>query len=413
MKAHLTQSYVSSLKPNPDKPFWITDDEIRNLKLYIGTGGSKVWYLYYYGSDGKKASKKLGAADKLTVAQARELAQDVGGRVIRGENVKKEKPAPKLTYGEFLRDHYKPWVIANRKTGQETMQILNSTFGFLMQRPIAELSVMEIEQWRTKKMAEGRKAATLNRQVTALKATLSWALDREFIERKPLEKLGRLSEADSERKVRYLSTDERERLFNALDAREERFKMGRDSHNQWSHERERSALPRLRALHFVDHLKPMVIVSLNTGIRQGALFRLRWSDVDFQEAILTVRAANSKNEKTVHIPMNETLTNTLKDWKEQTTDDGEKLVFPSPKSGDVMDSCKSAWARLLKDAGITNFRWHDMRHDFASCLVMNGVDLNTVRELMGHSDLKMTLRYAHLAPAVKMKAVETLDRAKE
>ncbi|MDR1206448.1 MAG: site-specific integrase [Peptococcaceae bacterium] len=409
MRTHLTQSYVSSLKPDPGKALWITDDEIKNLKLYVGAGGSKVWYLYYYGSDGKKASKKLGAADKLTVAQARMLAQDVGGRVIRGENVKKEKPSPKLTYGEFLRAHYEPWVLANRKTGRETMQILRSTFEFLMPRPVAELSVMEIEQWRTMRIKEGRKAATLNRQITALKSTLSWALDREIIERKPLEKLGRLSEADSEKKVRYLSSDERERLFNALDEREERIRTGRDSHNQWSRERERSALPNLRAAYFADHLKPMIIVSLNTGIRQGSLFRLCWSDIDFQEGILTVRAVNSKNEKTVHIPMNGTLTRALKEWKEQTKGDGGKLVFPSPKSGEVMDNCKTAWARLLKDAAIPNFRWHDMRHDFASCLVMNGVDLNTVRELMGHADLKMTLRYAHLAPSVKMKAVETLD----
>jgi site-specific recombinase XerD len=63
----------------------------------------------------------------------------------------------------------------------------------------------------------------------------------------------------------------------------------------------------------------------------------------------------------------------------------------------------------VKKAGLEDFHWHDMRHDFASHLVMNGVDLNTVRELMGHADLKMTLRYAHLAPSVKMKAVETLD----
>ena len=73
-----------------------------------------------------------------------------------------------------------------------------------------------------------------------------------------------------------------------------------------------------------------------------------------------------------------------------------------------MDNCKTAWAKLLKDADIKNFRWHDMRHDFASQLVSKGVDLNTVRELLGHADIKMTLRYAHLAPQIKRAAVEML-----
>ena len=152
----------------------------------------------------------------------------------------------------------------------------------------------------------------------------------------------------------------------------------------------------------------MVVVSLNTGIRQGSLFDLLWSDVSFQEGILTVRPPAEKNSKLIRIPMNPTLTKTLLAWKEQTGRDGDELVFPSPKTGTVMDNCRKAWAGVLKVADIKNFRWHDMRHDFASQLVMKGVDLNTVRELLGHSDIKMTIRYAHLAPQVKRAAVEML-----
>ena len=74
-----------------------------------------------------------------------------------------------------------------------------------------------------------------------------------------------------------------------------------------------------------------------------------------------------------------------------------------------MGDCRSSWESLLKKANIQNFRWHDMRHDFASQLVMKGADLNTVRELLGHADIKMTLRYAHLAPDHKLRAVEMLE----
>jgi integrase len=97
--------------------------------------------------------------------------------------------------------------------------------------------------------------------------------------------------------------------------------------------------------------------------------------------------------------MNSEVRQVLRQWQSQNG--------ASPRVFSLKDA-KTAWTRLLKEAGIENFRFHDLRHHFASRLVMKGVDLNTVRELLGHADTKMTLRYAHLAPEHKAAAVEKL-----
>jgi integrase len=298
-----------------------------------------------------------------------------------------------MTFGTFIREKYTPWVLEHRRAGQKTLEIIERGFSAFYKKYPEEITVDDLEQWRTKRRADrGNKAATLNRQITALKAALNWGVKRGVFKEHLLGRLERLSEDDSDTKIRYLLPEEKTRLIVALDAREARIKAASDS-----------------SLEFADYLKPMVIVALNTGIRRGSLFNLLWSDIDFHERILTVRAAVAKTGREVQIPMNDLLTKTLAAWKEQTCTGEGALVFPSPMSGEVFQTARRSWENVLKAADIKNFRWHDMRHDFASQLVMKGVDLNTVRELMGHTDMKMTLRYAHLAPKVKRAAVELLE----
>ena len=156
---------------------------------------------------------------------------------------------------------------------------------------------------------------------------------------------------------------------------------------------------------YADYMPPMILLSLNTGVRQGELFSLSWSNVSMSQKMITIPGHFSKSGKTRHISLNSEALTVLQKWKKYHHSDN--LVFPN-KGGKRLNNVKKAWRGLLDDAGIKDFRWHDMRHDFASKLVMAGVDLNTVRELMGHATIQMTLRYAHLAPKHKADAVERL-----
>jgi len=149
------------------------------------------------------------------------------------------------------------------------------------------------------------------------------------------------------------------------------------------------------------HLKPIVIVALNTGMRRGEIFNLRWDQVNFQAGVIHIE--KSKNGHRREIPMNDYLVKTLKG----VTRSGE-YVFAA-KDGRPYDNTKRSFKTALKKAGITNFTFHDLRHTFASNLVMAGVDLATVKDLLGHKSIQMTMRYTHLSPGHRQKAVSILS----
>ena len=156
-----------------------------------------------------------------------------------------------------------------------------------------------------------------------------------------------------------------------------------------------------------ESFRPILLTALHTGMRKGEILKLKWPDVDFKNCIITIQ--ESKSGKKRMLPMDDTVCEAL---SVLPTRFQRGYVFPSPfKDGGPRYDCKRQFGNAVKKADIHNFRFHDLRHTFASHLVMAGVDLMTVKELLGHATLTMTMRYSHLAPDHRMRAIKTLDSA--
>jgi integrase len=236
--------------------------------------------------------------------------------------------------------------------------------------------------------------------LAALKAALSKAVEWGLIDANPIAKV-KLYGQDDNATVRYLSVDEETRLRAALIERDQHLRERRTRFNEWRQERGLKPFPEIGPGEFADHLHPIVLLAINTGMRRGEIFNLNWSSVNLDKAILEVAGPGAKSGKTRHIPLNSEALGALQTWQKQTS--GVGLVFPG-NSGGRLTNINHAWETLAKRAQLTDFRFHDCRHHFASRLVMADVPLNTVRELLGHSEISMTLRYAHLAPEHKADA---------
>lgn len=385
-----------------DRPIEFRDCDLRGFILRIEPTGTKTFYCEW--ERGKRS--RIGDANLLTLEQARRTARS---RINGAKNGEIPEPQirsriPKLK--KFLDDHYNDWAESSQKSGKANCQRIRAAFSEFQGKRIDKLTPWQIDKWKSDRKRSGTSAATINRDLRMLRAALNKAVDWGLMDSNPIRTVKLLKGGDNSR-VRYLSAAETQRLMKALDARESNKRVKRASGNQWRSERGRKQLPTVKGQEYTDHIKPMVLLSLHTGLRFGEITSLIWADVSFGlHPNITVQAAYSKSRKVRHIPLNSTALSVLKTWKGKHVEESD-LVFPSP-SGGKLTTVKTAWSKLRQEADLTDFNWHDLRHDFASKLVMAGVDLNTTRELLGHGSLQMTLRYAHLAPEHKAAAIELI-----
>jgi len=404
MIAKIGNSLIKKLVPG-DKVYDVRDLNLKGFLIRVHPSGSMSYICQY--ARGRRIN--LGKVGVISAAQAREKAIEVINNFNKGIEPTAQKGVNKpRTLGEFIQEEYKAWVLSHHKRGNKTLANLNRCFDKFFKKSLVEITPTVLDQWRVKRLNEGVSNATINRDIGVLKSLMTKAVEWEVIKENPLKNL-KLFKIDRAPKVRYLSFDEERNLRQALTEREEQLQQDRKRGNEWRQARRYDLLPEYDENELCDYLTSMVLISINTGLRQGELFHLTWEMIDLNERSIIIAGEITKNSSSRYIPLNdEAYKVVMKLFERSNSKKG--LVFPS-KDGKPFNNIKRSWSTILKRAQITEFRWHDLRHHFASKLVMAGIDLNTVRELLGHSDIKMTLRYAHLAPEHKIKAVNKISWA--
>ena len=413
MQAKLSSTIIKKLRPKV-KAYEVVDTEVKGFLLRVQPTGRMTFYFSYRSESGQRKRIKIGTlGPALSIAQARDDAIVHSSKIIKGVDVQREKRTEKKkatddlknTLSNFMDEQYRPWALANLKSGQQTIDSIKRTFPQYLEQPLSEIHTTQIERWRTQRLQGGTKPATINRVVNALRAVLTKAVDWEVIEDHPLAKLKALK-IDEGRIVRFLSGEEETRLYATMASRDIELKEARSRGNAFREKRGSPLMPDLSGHAYGDRMTPLIVLSLKTGMRRGELFDLDWDSVDLKKKIVTVEGETAKSGKTRHIPLSPTAYKVITIWNAQNSPAVGK-VFPA-NNGGRLENVNTSWGTILNKSKIKSFRWHDMRHDFASKLVMEGAALNTVRELCGHADLNTTLRYAHLAEDHRAAAISLL-----
>jgi integrase len=215
-----------------------------------------------------------------------------------------------------------------------------------------------------KRQRGNRSGPTVNRYLATLSACMTYGVkELEWLEKNPVTRVKKSKENPG--RVRFLSDDELPRLLDAS----------------------RSDTDLYLAL----------VLSLITGGRQSEIMGLRWPQIDFARRVITLNQGTTKNSDARALPLSGEAFELLQERAKVRSLRDDRVFPPIGKAG--ARDLRYAWERALKAAGITNFRWHDLRHTAASYLAMSGVSLVEIAKILGHRTLAMVARYAHLDPS--------------
>lgn len=320
------------------------------------------WYIDYYLPSHKRKRERIGPSKK----QAEIVLKKRKVEIAEGKFLDIQRHQ-KVRFQEMAKTYIEAYSRPNKRSSRRDEISLNNLVSFFGGKCLHEISSLDIEKYRVERLRSVT-PATINRELACLKHMFNKAKEWGKTTLNPAAKVKLLREEN--RRVRYLEKEEIGSLLNACS----------------------------------DHLKPIVITALNTGMRKSEILGLKWPDVDLRQRIVYIY--ETKSGKSRKVDINDWLAETL---IRQRKHPESPYVFCN-KNGVPYSNIRKSFESAKRRAGIKDFRFHDLRHTFASHLVMAGVGLKTVQELLGHQTYQMTLRYAHLSPDHRRAAVNTFSR---
>lgn len=307
-------------------------------------------------------------------------------RLTRGEPIdgrSQEHSQVMPSFEEFAATWYTTYVKTNNKASEQKSKMVTlkaHLIPFFGHMRLDEITSLKVEEYKAQKLKVGLAPKSVNNHLTILAKCLHTAED--WIELPASPKIKHLKVPPQH--FDFLSPSDSQRLLDSI------------KDIRWY---------------------AMVLVALRTGLRLGELLGLEWSDIDLEAKLLTVRhsivrgvVGPPKNNRERHVPLTSEVTDAL-----VALAPSQGIVFYRRTPGHAMnhETPRKNLLKMCKVAGLRPIGWHVLRHTFASHLVAAGASLKAIQELLGHSDVRTTMRYAHLAPTALREAVALLDRSRD
>jgi integrase len=340
-------------------------------KIQIETGVS--WRIDYYDPKGKRVMKRFRTRAAAEAYLGKVLSSKQEGRY---DDIFEPKKESLVTLGE-LADKYTENFQHQKSFSRFKVNIIGVLLNSFGSKKLSQISYLDLETFRNNRKAiptvarKTRSDARVNREMAVLKHMLNKAVEWDMLTVCPFKKGQSLIFKETGHRLRFLSEDEARALLL-------------------------SCLP---------HLRPIVETALLTGMRKEEILSLRWEQ--YHHGLIHLEAKSTKSGKARQIPASQRLAKILAELRRKNQL-RSPYIFCDPE-GKRFGNVRKSFLSACRKAGITDFRFHDLRHTFAAHLVMEGANVRAVQELLGHADIKMTMRYAHLSPGHLKNTVELLD----